>query len=90
MCRESVASCKTKITKDAPNTLDQGEVKFRFKSSEPNSAFECKLDKKTWKICTSPKRFQVRSGKHTFKVRATDAAGNTDPTPAKDKFKAVG
>ena len=83
-------SPKTKITKDAPNTLDQGEVKFRFKSSEPNSAFECKLDKKTWKICTSPNRFKVRSGKHTFKVRATDAAGNTDPTPAKDKFKAVG
>jgi len=28
-------------------------------------------------------------GKHKFKVRATDAAGNTDPTPAKDKFKVV-
>jgi hypothetical protein len=25
-------------------------------------------------------------GKHVFKVKATDAAGNTDPAPAKRKF----
>ena len=28
-------------------------------------------------------------GKHKFKVFATDAAGNTDATAAKDKFKVV-
>ena len=32
--------------------------------------------------CTSPEDVKVKKGKHTFEVRATDAAGNTDPTPA--------
>ena len=29
-------------------------------------------------------------GKHKFQVRAIDAAGNVDPSAAKDKFKVVG
>ncbi len=28
----------------------------------------------------------LKPGKHVFKVRATDAAGNVDPTPAVKKF----
>jgi hypothetical protein len=30
---------------------------------------------------------KVKKGKHTFQVRATDAAGNIDPTPASDAWK---
>jgi hypothetical protein len=29
----------------------------------------------------------VKKGKHTFEVRAVDAAGNVDPTPASDTWK---
>ena len=29
---------------------------------------------------------KLKKGKHTFLVRATDAAGNTDATPAEDAF----
>jgi hypothetical protein len=66
------------------------KVKFKFSSSEPGSSFECKLDKKKYKPCKSPKKYKrLKRGKHKFKVRATDAAGNTDPSPAKDKFKVV-
>ena len=62
--------------------------KFRFSSSEPGSTFECKLDKKKFKPCTSPKRLRrIDRGRHKFKVRAVDAAGNPDPTPAKRRFK---
>ena len=81
---------QTKITKGAPNKLDTHKVKFKFTSSEPDSNFECKLDKKAFKPCTSPRRVKhLDEGKHKFKVRAIDAAGNVDPSAAKDKFKVV-
>jgi CSLREA domain-containing protein len=64
------------------------KVKFKFSSSESGSSFECKLDGKPFKKCRSPKAYKgLRPGKHVFKVRATDAAGNVDSTPAKKKFR---
>jgi hypothetical protein len=65
-------------------------VTFRFISTEAGSTFECKMDGGAWNPCTSPKVYRnVKLGKHTFKVRATDSAGNTDPTPATRNFKVV-
>jgi len=32
-------------------------------------------------------KVRVKPGKHRFKVRAIDAAGNVDRTPAKARFK---
>jgi hypothetical protein len=81
---------ETEITKGAPNKTDKNKVKFKFTSSEPNSTFECKVDKKPYKPCTSPKKVKrLDDGKHKFKVIATDEAGNSDPSAAKDKFKVV-
>ena len=78
---------ETKI-KRAKISKKNRKAKFTFKSTEPGSTFECKLDKKPLKSCTSPVKYKkLKAGKHTFKVRATDAAGNTDPTFAKKKFK---
>src|SRR5262245_26791937 len=57
-------------------------VSFAFRASEAGSSFRCRLDRRAWSTCDSPKRYRVKRGKHVFKVRATDAAGNTDPTPA--------
>jgi hypothetical protein len=80
----------TKITKRPSNKTKKSKAKFKFTSSEANSTFECKLDKQKFKPCNSPKKYKrLKRGKHKFKVRATDAAANTDPTPAKDKFKVV-
>ena len=40
--------------------------------------------------CTSPKKVKhLDEDKHKLKVRAVNAAGNVDPTAAKDKFKVV-
>ena len=36
--------------------------------------------------CTSPTNLRVGEGAHTFAVRAIDAAGNVDPTPASRSF----
>ncbi len=60
----------------------RAKARFAFTSSEAGSSFQCKLDRRPWKACVSPKRYKVKLGKHRFRVRATDAAGNTDPTAA--------
>jgi len=81
---------ETTITRRPPNETEKTTVKLKFRSDEQGSRFECKLDKRPWKACFSPKRLnRLTEGKHKFKVRAVDAAGNMDPSPAKDGFKVV-
>ena len=62
-------------------------AKFAFTSSRRGSAFACKLDGSAWDRCKSPRRYRVRRGTHTFKIRATDPSGNIDPTAAKWRWK---
>ncbi len=81
---------ETEITRGAPNKLDRSKVKFKFTSDEPGSTFECKADKQPYEPCRSPRKVKrLDEGKHKFKVVATDGAGNTDPSAAKDKFRVV-
>lgn len=56
-------------------------VGFRFSADEP-ATFECRRPFKSWRPCSSPVHFRARLGRLRFAVRATDAAGNPDPTPA--------
>ena len=82
---------ETKLTGGAPKKTKKTTLKFKFKSSEPESSFECRLDEGKWKACSSPQKYRdLERGKYKFQVTATDAAGNEDPTAAKDKFKVVG
>src|SRR5205823_5523003 len=57
---------------------------FSFTSTETGSSFECRIDGGSWAPCTSPDTLSsaLADGSHTFHVRATDQAGNTDATPA--------
>ena len=60
-----------------PTALDEREL--HFSSSEGGSRFECRIDGGAWGACTSPKNYtSLTDGSHTFDVRATDVAGNTD------------
>jgi len=83
-----VKSPETTIRKGPKAKSKQRTATFKFASSEKGSTFQCKLDKKKFKPCKSPKTYKkLKPGKHVFKVRAIDKAGNVDPTPAKRKFK---
>jgi Ca2+-binding RTX toxin-like protein len=62
-------------------------VLFRFSASEPSSRFTCRLDRRRPVTCVSPRAFTVGVGVHTFRVAATDAAGNVDPSPAVFRFR---
>jgi hypothetical protein len=80
----------TKIKKRPRNRSDDDSPTFKFKSDEVNSTFKCKLDRKPFRKCRSPKTYHhLDPGKHKFKVKAIDADGNVDSTPAKDRFKVL-
>jgi hypothetical protein len=56
---------------------------FTFAANEPGSTFRCSLDGAAFTACSSPRTYTGLSyAWHTFRVRAVDAAGNVDPTPA--------
>ncbi|HKT83847.1 MAG TPA: CSLREA domain-containing protein [Solirubrobacterales bacterium] len=93
------AKAKGKGGKDdsggAPQTtIRKAKVKgttatFKFTSNTKGAKFECKLDRKKFKACKSPKTYKkLKPGKHVFKVRAVKGK-SVDPTPAKRKFKIV-
>jgi hypothetical protein len=74
---------ETTIDSGPSGTVKPKDATFMFHSSEAGSTFECKLDSGPYSACSSPKRYTgLANGSHTFLVRATDAAGNTDATPA--------
>jgi large repetitive protein len=73
---------ETTITSAPPDPTGSGLALFTFSSSEPGSTFECKVDTGAFTACTSPSSQSLADGTHTFQVRARDAAGNADPTPA--------
>ena len=79
---------QTTITSGPNGNVKTTSVTFAFVSSEEGSTFQCKLDAGAFASCTSPKTYSgLAAGGHTFQVRASDLAGNTDPTPATRSFK---
>jgi hypothetical protein len=61
---------------------------FAFRSSEAGSTFRCSIDRARFRRCRSPKDYRnLDKGRHLFRAIATDAAGNTDPTPARHRFR---
>ena len=80
----------TQIDSGPTGTTSNSSPSFGFSADEPGSSFECRLDSAQaadWAACSSPKSYtNLPDGNHSFEVRATDAAGNTDPTPASRSF----
>ena len=78
---------QTMILTGPTDVTDDPSPTFTFVSSESGSTFACRLDGGVWEGCTSPAQYHaLPDGHHVFAVRATDRAGNTDPTPAERAF----
>lgn len=82
---------RTRIAKHPPKLVRTHRRKvrevFRFRSNEAGAAFVCKVDRGLLRFCRSriSRRFEV--GRHTVEVRAHDAAGNVDRSPAVFHFR---
>ena len=74
---------ETSIDSSQPDPSNSPNATFDFSSNEPGSTFECSIDSGAWTACTSPESYLgLSDGSHSFDVRATDTAGNTDGNPA--------
>ena len=90
----------TKLDASPPDTLlgsgpggptNSTSPAFGFSATEAGSSFECRLDTPAgagvFGSCNSPQGYSTAgNGSYTFSVRAVDAAGNPDITPATRSF----
>ena len=78
---------ETTIDSGPSGTIQQTSATFAY-SSEAGTTFECKLDSGSFASCpASGKTYSgLTEGAHTFSVRASDAAGNVDQSPASRAF----
>jgi hypothetical protein len=80
------------ILKRKPRRRTAGRrARFAFVSDQPDSSFECKVDRRAFKPCRSPRKLRsLKRGRHSFSVRAVSAAGIADPTPATYRWRVSG
>lgn len=88
---ESITYAKPRTSAiKGPQNIKKGATgKFTFTSNVPGSVFQCKIDKRRWKACSSPYAVStagLTKGLHTLRVRAGYPKGNWDATPAKKSF----
>jgi hypothetical protein len=77
----------TTISSTAIGTTQSTSANFTFTSNEAGATFACQIDSGGYSSCTSPKSYtSLGFGSHTFNVRATDQAGNTDASPAAETW----
>jgi CSLREA domain-containing protein len=82
---------RTRVLRQPRRVLEGGVARFAFTANEPGSRFQCSLDGSRFRACKSPRKYRgLRPGKHVFRVRAIDPAGNVDRTPVRRRFEVLG
>ena len=81
------AAPTTSIDSGPPALSNAASASFAFSGSDAGgsgvASFECRRDGASFAPCTSPQAYAaLADGAHSFEVRAIDAAGNVDQTPA--------
>ena len=79
----------TAFTERPPATTTDRTVSFAFTSTEPGSTFQCRIGDDPFAACTSPTQKTVPLGRHAFRVRAIDRAGNIDSSAVVAWFTVV-
>jgi hypothetical protein len=65
------------ITQHPSDPSSSSSATFAFVDAEAGVRFECRLDGSAFSSCASPKTYTgLADGRHSFAVRALDAAGN--------------
>lgn len=62
-------------------------VVFRFRSNEAGVTFLCQWDRRRYRVCRERFVRRFGRGRHVLRVKARDAAGNVDRTPAVHRFR---
>lgn len=75
-----------KILRTAGTTA---KAEFKFGSNESGVTFLCKFDRARFRRCGKRTVRRFGLGPHVLRVKARDAADNTDPTPATFRFRVV-
>ncbi|MBC5772968.1 gliding motility-associated C-terminal domain-containing protein [Pontibacter sp. KCTC 32443] len=74
---------ETIIVSNPPALTNNKAAEFKYSSNETGVTYQAGLDGAAFATVTNPVTFNnLSEGAHTLKVRAVDAAGNTDDTPA--------
>lgn len=74
----------TSILSGPSGTVRSTTASFGFTAQEAGSRFQCSLNGAAFSACSSPKSYpNLASKQHTFRVRAADAAGKVDASPAR-------
>ena len=75
----------TTLTAAPPDPSSEATPTFAFTGTDNTgvTGFQCRIGTGVFATCSSPYTTEeLDDGEHTFEVRAVDAAGNTDTTPA--------
>ncbi len=77
----------TQINSQPANPSFFQNAAFTFSSPDSTATFECKLETTVFTACVSGQSYSnLPEGTHIFQVRAKDAAGNVDPSPASSNW----
>ncbi|WP_225409064.1 adventurous gliding motility protein AgmC [Stigmatella hybrida] len=77
------AAPETEIVSGPEGSTPSTDATFTFSSNEEGVTYECSLDGGDFVPCTNPVTFPgLAEGGHVLEVRARDAAGNVDDSPA--------
>lgn len=78
----------TTITRHPAKKTFSKKAVFKFRApGESLASFDCRIDRKPWRPCSSPSKYRMKPGRHIFRVRAIDTAGNVDLSPATWKWR---
>lgn len=83
----NITTPDTKFNKKPAKRGTKRAIRASFTSTVPGSTFECSLDQRAFRACTSPYKKKVSYGRHVLKVQAVGPAGLVDQSPASVTFR---